>query len=109
MFSCACTGDVPPLTRHIARSLALLLGSGGFAMPRRDVLLTCELVPIERLKGMSREQLNRWLEAWYNVDGGESPHYVPYHRWWPGRAGTGQVANELALLIDAAVPTDASP
>lgn len=103
MFSCAPTGDVPPLSRRMTQAVLLLIASAGVLMPRRSVHLTFALVPVSQLQGLTREQLNRWLEAWYNADGGEYPRTVPYHRWWRRRRSEAVGDDQLRRAVAAAV------
>jgi len=79
VFSCAPTGDVPDLRKIVLIGIPRLLGSLILFLPRRQVALTLERVDASELAGLSRPELNRHLERWYNDDGGEPPLYVPYH------------------------------
>lgn len=48
--------------------------------PRRQVTVTLQAFTAAERPAPSREQLNPWLEAWYNADTPqEQPTYVPYH------------------------------
>lgn len=78
-FSYARTGNPPHLGRCLARGLALLLANLVFFAPRRRVTMTVELADHARLASMSREELNRYLEQWYNLPGPEEPTFVPAH------------------------------
>jgi long-chain-fatty-acid--[acyl-carrier-protein] ligase len=79
VFSCAPTGDIPDLRKIVVIGIPRLLGSLILFLPRREVTLTVERVDPSQLVGLSRADLNRQLEQWYNDDGGEPPRYVPYH------------------------------
>ncbi len=85
MFSCAGTGEVPPLSRRMWQAGGWLICGALFWLPKRDVTLTCQLVPADSVQGKTRSEFNRWLEDWYNADGGEMPRYVPYHPWLRSR------------------------
>jgi long-chain-fatty-acid--[acyl-carrier-protein] ligase len=78
-FSCARTGQRPPLGGRLLRGAGLLLANLLFFAPRRNVSLTLEHVDRARLPEPRREVLNPWVEAWYNADGGERPTFVPAH------------------------------
>ncbi len=91
--------DVAKLLRKGARGLAL---SGIFFAPRRRVDI--ELVePADIPRAADRNDLNRWLEGFYN-DGAPPNTYVPYSIWEPG--GTRavpeperpKIAGDLALV-----------
>lgn len=48
--------------------------------PRRQVTVTLEAFTPDRRPQPTREQLNKWLEAWYNADTPrEEPTFVPRH------------------------------
>ncbi len=79
VFSCAPTGDVPELRKIVLKGIPRLLGSLILFLPRREVTLTIEVADTSYLASLSRAELNRHLEQWYNDDGGEPPRYVPYH------------------------------
>jgi 1-acyl-sn-glycerol-3-phosphate acyltransferase len=79
VFSCAPTGDVPKLRKIVLIGIPRLLGSLILFLPRRQVNLTLERMDAAELASLSRPELNRHLERWYNDDGGEPPRYVPYH------------------------------
>src|SRR5262249_41144686 len=73
------TGHKPSLMRRFLQGAGLLLANLIFFMPRRKVEITVRRVDRSELPGLTREQLNPWLEAWYNEGGPEEPSYVPYH------------------------------
>jgi long-chain-fatty-acid--[acyl-carrier-protein] ligase len=80
-FSPAATGGtLPPLFREMWISAGLLLANLIFFMPRRTVDVTVRCVDRGELPELKREELNPWLERWYNPDGEpEKPTFVPYH------------------------------
>jgi long-chain-fatty-acid--[acyl-carrier-protein] ligase len=79
-FSYARTGKAPHLGRCLLRGLGLLLANLVFFAPRRRVTMTVELAESRQLVGLTREQLNRHLEVWYNnKEGPEQPTFVPSH------------------------------
>ncbi|MBL8800005.1 MAG: hypothetical protein JNM56_39345 [Planctomycetia bacterium] len=85
MFSFAHTGARPDFGRCLLRGFLVLLANGWFFAPRRRVTITIEAVPPDALPGRHRRTLNPWLERWYNVDGPETPVFVPYHFWFGPR------------------------
>lgn len=79
MFSYSRTGESPNLARCALRAIGwMALNLLAFA-PRRDVTITVERIDPSRLPGADREQLNPFLELWYNAEGPEPPTFVPYH------------------------------
>jgi long-chain-fatty-acid--[acyl-carrier-protein] ligase len=70
----------PPLIRCILAGLGWIVANLFFFMPRRPVTITLE-VPDAQMPAPQREQLNPWLEQWYNgdLDHPEEPTWVPYH------------------------------
>lgn len=79
MFGYAQTGRPPNLGRCVLRSFGWMLANLLFFAPRRRVTMTVEVIDRADLPGLEREQLNPFLEAWYNRGGPESPTFVPYH------------------------------
>jgi long-chain-fatty-acid--[acyl-carrier-protein] ligase len=80
MFSWAQTAKKPPLMNLLLQGAGLLLANLIFFTPRRTVTFTLEAFPPERRPEPTREQINPWLEAWYNADEKpETPTWVPYH------------------------------
>jgi long-chain-fatty-acid--[acyl-carrier-protein] ligase len=79
MFSFAQTGEHPHLLGRLSAGLGWLLANLLFFMPRRKVEITVEKIDRGELPGLTREELNPWLEAWYNAGDPEAPTYVPYH------------------------------
>ncbi|HZY85256.1 MAG TPA: AMP-binding protein [Gemmataceae bacterium] len=79
MFSFAPTGEHPHLLGRLSAGLGWLLANLLFFMPRRKVEITVEKIDRGKLPGLTREELNPWLEKWYNEGGPEAPTYVPYH------------------------------
>ena len=98
MFTFAQTGRLPNLGRCMLRSLGWMAANLLLFAPRRKVWLTIEVFPRASLPGIERDQLNRFLEDWYNQQGPETPVYVPYHRLFgrrsfsfPGLEGAGEI------------------
>jgi 1-acyl-sn-glycerol-3-phosphate acyltransferase len=77
MFSWGRTASAPHLGSCIVRGLLWALANLLFFLPRRCVTMTIEIVPRSDLPDATREQLNPFLEEWYNRDGRETPTYVP--------------------------------
>jgi len=84
-FGCAQEGDVPDLAKNSLRSLFWVFASLFFFLPKRKVTLTVEPIPRDQLPTDSKNSLNRFLEDFYNADGGETPTFVPYHHWFGPR------------------------
>jgi len=78
-FSRAWTGSRPLLGRCILRGIGVILANLVFFTPRRRVTMTVEVPDRQNLPEPTREQLNPWLEDWYNREGPEEPKFVPYH------------------------------
>ncbi len=79
MFSWARTASQPPLGWCMVRGLLWMLANLVFFLPRRRVTMQIQVVPRDELPDATREQLNPFLEEWYNADGPETPTFVPYH------------------------------
>ncbi len=99
MFTFARTGKLPDLGRCMLRTLGWMAANLLLFAPRREVRMTIEVVDRNALPDSQRDQLNRFLEEWYNRPGPEEPVYVPYHRLFgrrqftfPGLEGPGDVA-----------------
>ncbi|PQO38184.1 AMP-binding protein [Blastopirellula marina] len=77
-YGCAQEGDVPALGRNALASFLWILAGLVFFLPKRKV--TLEIHPVDRadLPMESKTALNRYLESFYNADGGETAKYVPY-------------------------------
>jgi long-chain-fatty-acid--[acyl-carrier-protein] ligase len=78
-FSRAPTGKSPGLGGCLLAGIGWLFANLFVLMPRRRVDITLHRVVPGELPEPTREQLNPWLEAWYNAAGKEAPTYVPYH------------------------------
>ncbi|PTY01685.1 hypothetical protein DB346_11680 [Verrucomicrobia bacterium LW23] len=81
-FSFAQTGKLPDLAGCIVRGAGWVLANLLFFSPRRHVTHTIEVLDKSKLPGFTREELNPWLEQWYNADtdgAPEKPTFVPYH------------------------------
>ncbi len=79
MFSYAATGSRPNLLRKLLTGAGLLLSNLLLFTPRRPVTITLERLDRGRLPELRREELNPWLEKWYNNGDAEKPTFVPYH------------------------------
>jgi long-chain-fatty-acid--[acyl-carrier-protein] ligase len=79
MGTMAVTGKSPDLGRCFWRALAILAANLVFFTPRRRVRITVEILPSDRRPGVAREQLNPFLESWYNRGLSSEPVFVPYH------------------------------
>ncbi|MCL4201941.1 MAG: AMP-binding protein [Pirellulaceae bacterium] len=79
MFSWGRTAAAPHLGSCIVRGLLWALANLLFFLPRRQVTMMIEIVPRGELPDATREQLNPYLEEWYNRDGRETPTFVRYH------------------------------
>lgn len=85
-FSFGFNGTRPPFFRRLLQGAGWILANLVFFAPRRRVDITLEAVERSRLPGLNREQVNPWLEAWYNEGGGaEAPTFVPIHFWFGPR------------------------
>jgi long-chain-fatty-acid--[acyl-carrier-protein] ligase len=82
-FSCA-AGSKPDMGRALLRGVACLLRNGLLWCPRRPVLIECEAAPPDFPRHASRQELNQWLESWFNRPGDEPLVQVPYSRWARG-------------------------
>ena len=78
-FSYARTGGPPNVARCALRGIGWTLASLLFFAPRRKVTITVEVIDRADLPGLDRQQINRFLEDWYNREGPEEPLFVPYH------------------------------
>ena len=93
MFGCARTGGVPDLTKTLLAATGWLLASLVFFLPRRRVEIEIEVLDRSSLPGTTREELNPFLEQWYNQrnKSGDSaaaePIFVPYHFLFGPRRG----------------------
>jgi long-chain-fatty-acid--[acyl-carrier-protein] ligase len=79
MFSFAYTGKRPALTARMLGGLGTLLANLLFFTPPRDITMTVERLDKTRIPKGRREEVNAFLEAWYNAEGPEEPKFVPYH------------------------------
>ncbi|WP_213357446.1 lysophospholipid acyltransferase family protein [Chlamydiifrater phoenicopteri] len=70
--------STPPLGATFKKSFFALLRKGFFFLPRRPVSLTLERVDFSLLRSFAgKQELNRFLEAWFNRDP-ERVCLVPY-------------------------------
>ncbi len=79
MFSYARTGEPPPLGLRMVQSILWMTANLIFLAPRRNIHIHIEVVPRDQLPSQDRDQLNRYLERWYDKDGAEQPTFVPRH------------------------------
>ncbi len=79
MFTYARTGKAPRLGLCLLRGFGWILANLLLLAPRRKITMTVELLDRSALADLSREKLNRHLEAWYNQEGPETPVFVPPH------------------------------
>jgi long-chain-fatty-acid--[acyl-carrier-protein] ligase len=73
-FSRAFTGRSPDLVQTFLKGMWAALKSGLFFLPRRRVIIECEVEPPGLDRSLERLPFNRFLESWYNrypVNGGE--------------------------------------
>ena len=98
LWGCARTGQPPDLTNNVLEALGWLLASLVFFLPRRNVHLHVETMQREELATESREEFNRKLEDWFNVDAPDYPIFVRYN--WCFGPDTGNYQTPAALDID---------
>ncbi len=79
MFSYARTGQTPPLGLRMIQSILWMAANLVFLAPRRNIHIHIEVVPRDQLPSSDRDQLNRYLEQWYDKEGAEQPTFVPRH------------------------------
>ncbi len=101
MFSCAETGGLPNLARRARSAIGWLLASLIFFLPRRRVSMHVEVISRAQLPTASRDNLNAFLENWYNADGDQEPIFVRYHHWWGPDSGKFQ-AGGIGQQVDVA-------
>jgi len=80
-YGCAQEGEVPELGKNSLASLMCVFASLFFFLPKRKVTITVETFHRNDLPTESKAALNRYLEDYYNKDGGEQPTFVPYHHF----------------------------
>ncbi len=87
------TGSPPDLTKTLLTAVGWLLASLFFFLPRRRVEIEIEVLDRSRLPGTTREELNPFLEEWYNqrsksaARAATEPIFVPYHFLFGPRHG----------------------
>ena len=101
MFSCARRGTPPNLGRQAVAAVGWELASLIFFLPRRPVHLHAEVVPRDRLPLGSREELNAFLESWYDADGDQKPLFVRYNALFGPSSGHFE-APSTDLAVDPA-------
>lgn len=78
-FSCAENGQLPGLGGVLLRGFLWGIVSLFLFAPKRRITMTVELMDRAKLPMDDRAKFNRFLEDWYNQDGGEAPQFVPFH------------------------------
>lgn len=82
IFSKALTGGVSPdFFAMLREGLRILLMNLLFFAPKRPVNLEFEIAPVDFPRDAALIQQNRWLEEWYNKDGGEFLKLVSRKFW----------------------------
>lgn len=100
MFSCAEDGSPPNLAQKARAALGWILANLFFFIPKRDVTIEIETKRSTELPTESREVFNKYLESWYNADGGQEPQFVRYHAFMgpsEGIYGRGALQTEIDL------------
>ncbi len=83
-FSRAITGKVPSFSGVVFQGIKTGIKNLIFFTPRREVLIECQLAPAEFYNQKDRQQINRFLEGWYNSaqqGEGDQLTLVPYSIW----------------------------
>ncbi len=83
-FSRALTGTGPPIATTFAKCAKILFKNLLFFAPKRNVTITLELASPNFYQLKERQEINRFLEAWYNASwpNQEEPLVlVPYYFW----------------------------
>lgn len=99
-FSCAQTGSVPPILKMYTRGLGLFLQNLFFLTPKRKVRIDFEIADVNRLKKMSRLELNQELENWYGAlyPQGKEPAISVRERFWlPSRPKMARMKSKESL------------
>lgn len=105
MFSCAEAGVPPNLAARVKSALGWVFGNLLFFLPRRPVNLQVEVVPRSSLPLDSREEFNRYLEQWYNNDGGQEPQFVRYHHFFgPTEGNFGNITADANYDVEKIKP-----
>lgn len=79
MFTYARTGQQPRIALRLLQGAGILLSNLLLFTPRRPIRISVELLNRSTIPGTRREQVNPFFEKWYNLEGEELPHHVPYH------------------------------
>ena len=82
-LSYAYTGSRPKMVQKFLAGFGWLFANFLFFGPRRHVSFEVEPAFPGSWPEPVREQINPWLEAWYNKPGAEQPSFRPYH-WFLG-------------------------
>ncbi len=84
-FSCALTGSSPSIPKTLLNGLKTLLKNGIFFAPRRKMTVEIAVEPPDFPRQGSRNEINRFLEDWYNqYKGGlsEEPLNLVSYSFW---------------------------
>ncbi|MHC9539550.1 MAG: AMP-binding protein [Vulcanimicrobiota bacterium] len=101
MWSYAFLGTNPNIPMCIKRGIQALISSLIFFMPRRSLTVTVEVIDRSSLPGLEKEEVNRFFESWYNLDGPEEAVYIPYHRiFGPRRYSFPALIDETVIDFD---------
>ncbi len=79
MFSCA-AGSKPKLVKTLRTGAWILLRNGIFWCPKRPIVIACEIAPADFPRHAPRQELNHWLDQWFNQPGDEPLTRVPTTR-----------------------------
>ncbi len=105
MFSCAEFGRQPNLGACVVSSLGWVISSLLFFLPRRPVSMEVEVCKAKELPTQSKEEFNRYLEQWYNADGGQEPLFVRYnHLFGPSEGDFGKTESGQEIDFDSIKP-----
>lgn len=105
MFSCAEEGSPPNLAQKARSALGWVIANLLFFIPRRNVTIELEAKRSSDLPTESREAFNKYLESWYNADGGQEPQFVRYHPFLgPSEGDFGGSASQTEINLDVIKP-----
>ena len=103
-FSIGHNGQMPDIGTAVARGLKSLVLNGIFFMPKRRVTIDI-IEPDDFPRSGTRSEINRYLEAFYNV-GARPNTYVPYGFW---ETGGEQVRPDPPVVLREADASGVSP
>lgn len=81
IFSCALTGTTPDFGKMLLKGAKFLLKNGIFFMPRREIHIEIASAPENFPYQGSRQEVNQFLENWYNAKGPEPLKRLSYYFW----------------------------